>query len=207
VDKTLIIDSFLTEKSLGDVLAKLFPDRKIEAQFNVPGSRLRIDYFVPSINLAIEYDGDRHYTSPITFKNDIRKQNWTMENGSRLMNEIKRLPKIVQRELFDSVNLLRVTSRHELFAPKQFWGWFDKQNLPPSPLLKCEDIKRNEPIVGYSRGIVIGLIDSHLSLPEAAFYLYGEFCMSSTSACHLSDAPLADQIAALDIFEDGGYIT
>ena len=58
---------------------------KWEAEhMGIPGRRFRFDYFVPDLNLAIEYEGlgfkSRH-TNPVGYTNDCRKYNLSALNG------------------------------------------------------------------------------------------------------------------------------
>lgn len=59
-----------------EILKELFPMENIYEEVEVPGSRLRLDFFLPSSKLAIEVHGEQHYTfNPFFQKNKINFMN------------------------------------------------------------------------------------------------------------------------------------
>ena len=50
------------ERRLGRLLRRIFPNRTIKEQFplKVGGRNLRVDFYLPGIGLAFEYDGRQH---------------------------------------------------------------------------------------------------------------------------------------------------
>lgn len=80
--------SYLTEKSLGDILAAL--GKKPEAQFSI--GRFRYDFVLPSDEVLVEFDGYHHFQDPATIYRDKVKTELAVKEGFRLV----RIPYFVQ---------------------------------------------------------------------------------------------------------------
>lgn len=74
-------------KQLGDELKKIFPNLTILREMTCFGTRLRLDFFIPSIKIAFEFDGKQHeeysdffHKSRINYAksqlNDMKKHRW-----------------------------------------------------------------------------------------------------------------------------------
>jgi very-short-patch-repair endonuclease len=62
------------EKSLGALvlqaeLEKMFPGFRIEAEYGI-GERLRLDFYIPDLKVAFEFNGTQHYTYTPAFHTD-----------------------------------------------------------------------------------------------------------------------------------------
>lgn len=88
------------EEKIASVLQEIFPESTIERQYKIykPGSNhpLMLDFFIPSKSLAIEYNGEQHYTRSKWFgstekaflqyqENDNFKKCYCKNNGIRLI--------------------------------------------------------------------------------------------------------------------------
>lgn len=84
------------EKTLGDLLHEMFPHCGLFHEFVCPSTRLRIDFFMPSLSLAFEFDGVQHekYTPHFhknrtgyakSQTNDADKEEWCEINAIRLI--------------------------------------------------------------------------------------------------------------------------
>jgi hypothetical protein len=72
---------------------------------------LRFDFYIPHLNLCIEYDGELHYRSSSIFggdetlsrikKNDMIKTNWCLENNIKLI----RIPYKKKNKIFKILSL------------------------------------------------------------------------------------------------------
>lgn len=65
---------YLTEKSLGDVLAVLFPNTEIIHNKKHKDLDFRPDYFIPSEKLVVEFNGFGHYTNNKIVEQDYHKR-------------------------------------------------------------------------------------------------------------------------------------
>lgn len=84
-------DEYLTEANLGELLAIIFPD--VEIIHNKKHSLgFRPDYWIPSANLIVEYDGPRHFVETDVVLDDIRKMKMMKESGIKCV----RIPYFVQ---------------------------------------------------------------------------------------------------------------
>jgi very-short-patch-repair endonuclease len=89
------------EKLLKTILGRIYPEHTIKSQDSLGFlGRLRVDYSIPKLKLAFEYDGLHHF-QPVQFggisaekanlafkrqrKNDQKKQKMCEENGYRLI--------------------------------------------------------------------------------------------------------------------------
>lgn len=86
------------QKSCGEEIQNILPCEIILEEFNIPGSLLKIDFFLPRRKIAIECDGDQHDKFNPFFHgdknlsqsyvkqkvNDIKKEEWCEMNGISL---------------------------------------------------------------------------------------------------------------------------
>lgn len=89
-NRTASYAGYLTEQKLGSVLNKLFSN--VYRQCKLSGSKLKFDYYLPAIRLAVEFDGYSHYTSHRVIERDQRKAQWCRDNQVLLV----RIPYFVQ---------------------------------------------------------------------------------------------------------------
>src|SRR5690606_15655271 len=47
--------------SVGQIIDRVFPGQIVLEEFYVPGEKLRIDFFLPRLKLAVEVMGEQHY--------------------------------------------------------------------------------------------------------------------------------------------------
>lgn len=86
------------QQELGLYLRENFPVEGILEEFTVPGSRMKLDFFIPDRKLAFEVNGAQHdeYTpvfhgQPGEMKfakqkgRDIKKRQWCIDNGFELV--------------------------------------------------------------------------------------------------------------------------
>jgi len=84
------------EEQLGLILRELFPTCGIFHEFPCVGTRLRLDFFIPIMSLAFEFDGRQHEEHVPHFHgdrigyaksqtNDADKQRWCELNGIKLI--------------------------------------------------------------------------------------------------------------------------
>lgn len=71
----LLMHEHLTEERLGHLLRCRFGDDMVKSQYTIPGTRYRMDYVInfSDRQVAIEFDGPRHYTSAQQIQRDILK--------------------------------------------------------------------------------------------------------------------------------------
>lgn len=95
--------NYLTEKSLGDALLRIFPKHEFVHNKQVPesGIRNRPDYRCDELKMIIEFDGHRHYTEAKVIIKDIE----TEEVWSKMGYHTIRIPYFIQltRELINRV--------------------------------------------------------------------------------------------------------
>jgi len=72
---------FLTENSLGDFLSVLFKEEEIIHNKKIKDLEFRPDYYLPNLNLVVEFDGYRHFTDNKVVVSDIRKE-WIMSENN-----------------------------------------------------------------------------------------------------------------------------
>ncbi len=82
---------------IGNILDELFSRQNILEEFVIPRSgNLKLDFFIPSLNIAIEVDGAQHENFVKHFhgdisgfrkakENDIRKERWCEINNINLI--------------------------------------------------------------------------------------------------------------------------
>lgn len=86
----------MSENFIGDILDTMVTG--VKRQYKIRdgiGGTLRIDFFIPSIKIAIEYNGEQHYGPTAFFggeeryklqmARDSRKRNWCRSHGIRLI--------------------------------------------------------------------------------------------------------------------------
>lgn len=60
-------EKWVSQTKLGEIIKEIFSDVTIESEYRAKFlGRLRLDYFIPEMNLAFEYDGGQHFM-PVTF--------------------------------------------------------------------------------------------------------------------------------------------
>ena len=121
---------YLTEEKLGNVLRSLYGKTKVIAQQRVGSSRLRFDFFLPDLNLAVEFDGFRHFSSFKTILADADKDRIAKSLGIKVI----RIPYFVQLTSTVAKKLLKVNCVIETSYPH---GFIDRKALLPydfSPL-------------------------------------------------------------------------
>ena len=88
------------ERMLGERLRGLFPNSTIYAQLPCLGTDLRLDFYIHSIKMAFEFDGEQHGQFSAHFhkdrrgflraqENDRKKGEWCDINGIRLIRVTK----------------------------------------------------------------------------------------------------------------------
>lgn len=70
---------YLTEEKLGVILKKIFPDVVAQYKISSSGRTFKVDYFIPSTNTVVEYNGDRHYTQSKTIYRDYLLREYCLE--------------------------------------------------------------------------------------------------------------------------------
>jgi very-short-patch-repair endonuclease len=108
------------EYALGDILAEEFPHLVILPQHHIRyrSTSLYLDYYIPALHLAFEYDGKQHFTfirhfhgSKDGFKRslgrDRLKEQWCEENGIKIIriryNE-KLNKQLIRRKIKNLIN-------------------------------------------------------------------------------------------------------
>jgi very-short-patch-repair endonuclease len=103
----IFINEYLVKREIKFIRQKTFNKCKNK-------SLLYFDFYLPELNLCIEYDGEFHY-KPIfgikyleeTTKRDIIKNNYCEKNNIRLLRipytEFNKIPEILENELFQNV--------------------------------------------------------------------------------------------------------
>jgi hypothetical protein len=88
------IPEYLTEKSLGEKLTKIFSNQVFIHDEVVPdsGVRFRPDYRCDELHLIIEFDGDRHYREAAVIVRDQKKDKIFSKMGYKVV----RIPYFVQ---------------------------------------------------------------------------------------------------------------
>lgn len=82
--------------SVGQIIDRVFPGQIVLEEFYVPGEKLRIDFFLPRLKLAVEVMGEQHYAYNSFFhgskeafvrskQRDVRKAQWCEINDIRLV--------------------------------------------------------------------------------------------------------------------------
>lgn len=88
-----------TQQTVGDDLIKLYPNDIIFTEVFIPNEGFFLDFFIPSLKLVIEVNGNQHYNHVKHFHKTIkdfnqqkdrdnRKRQWCKLNGFKLI-EIK----------------------------------------------------------------------------------------------------------------------
>jgi len=81
---------------LGDILEELFENFKLYEEFPCVPTNLRLDFFIPVLNLAFEFDGEQHdryvayfhkdrYGFARSKANDTMKECWCQANAITLI--------------------------------------------------------------------------------------------------------------------------
>ena len=81
---------------LGCRIASIYPKMTILEEFSIPGSRLRLDFYMPQLNLAFEFQGEQHDEYNAFFHGDKKgfeksqardekKERWCELNGIKLI--------------------------------------------------------------------------------------------------------------------------
>jgi len=81
---------YLEEKFLGEILLQLFPNENII--HNRKLLNFRPDYYIPSKNIVIEFDGPLHYTDSKTIIRDFKKD----KDYKEINIDVIRLPYFIQ---------------------------------------------------------------------------------------------------------------
>jgi len=98
------IENFLNQSNIEYIFQKRFPDLKGKRQ-----QPLRIDFFIPSFHLYIEYDGEGHFNENyfrnngvLDHTNDIKKQKYCDNNKLKLI----RIPYHIKQDLQEFLEFL-----------------------------------------------------------------------------------------------------
>lgn len=86
---------------LGQLLRTLYPGYVICEEFVIPDTRLSIDFFIPALGIAFEFDGSQHlkyneffHGSKKAFNaqkdRDLKKEQWCALNNLRIVRVIKK---------------------------------------------------------------------------------------------------------------------
>lgn len=76
-NKLISYEGYLIEEKLGIILKQIFPEVEPQKRFG----RYKVDYFIPSIKSAVEFNGYKHYSSPKQIIRDyILKEKLKQEN-------------------------------------------------------------------------------------------------------------------------------
>lgn len=138
------------QSSLMYVIKKLIPGSEIVNEFHI-GEKLRLDIYLPSYKLAIEYHGRQHYVHIPAFhetyddfiraqERDERKSQLCAENGITLVS-FRYTDDLSEDAVYDRIlNAIRNSQVSEAVKPKY------KPNLSPknSPQFEHAKIKRKE---------------------------------------------------------------
>ena len=105
------------QQRLGDELEQLFPNVKILEEVPCFGTRLKIDFFMPSVKIAFEFDGRQHeefneffHGNKLQFAksqlNDMKKHHWCEINKIILIR--------IKEDDFENLQeIIYERSRHE----------------------------------------------------------------------------------------------
>lgn len=81
----LIINGYLTQSKLFDVLRRIFGEENVigEEIPAIPGTRTRFDmaFRKDSTIIIVEMDGDEHYRNSLKIRGDKAKDDWTLAQG------------------------------------------------------------------------------------------------------------------------------
>jgi len=171
---------YLTEKSLGIYLNKIFPNHEFINSKKVPNSEInfRPDYRQDDLKLIIEFDGPSHYTQSSVIIKDLIKDN----KYSSLGYKIIRIPYFIQMSKEVIKNLFNVN-----FDIEQIYkhGFIDEKVVLPADycykgLVRFEeDLDRfyyiKEDIINSLRGKVDKLGNIDLVLPYPMHDLISHF--------------------------------
>lgn len=94
------------QQKLGDILQELFTSYQIYEEFPCLGTKLRLDFLIPGLSMAFEFDGEQHeeYTPHFhktrsgfarSISNDAEKEDWCAMNGIALFR--------ISEEDFDNI--------------------------------------------------------------------------------------------------------
>jgi very-short-patch-repair endonuclease len=84
------------QKLLGEALLELFPNIVVYTEVPCFGTKMRMDFFIPELNLCCEFDGEQHYEYNPFFheskkhfleqqKRDFLKEEWMQINSIRFV--------------------------------------------------------------------------------------------------------------------------
>lgn len=109
---------YLTEKILGEVLKKLYPNNTFIHDKSVPnsGSRRRPDYRCDELMLIVEFDGLHHYVNAEKILNEEEKTNMYESMGYKVI----RVPYFVQITTDTIRHLFGIVFEHEQEYPHGF---------------------------------------------------------------------------------------
>lgn len=65
-------DEYLTEDGLYEFLLQFLKEDEIIRQFRVPGTRCKVDFYIPKYKLAIEFNGFYHFTNYKQQERDVK---------------------------------------------------------------------------------------------------------------------------------------
>jgi hypothetical protein len=102
-NKNVKKSSSVGEEILADLLAQYFPDKEILSQFYIDHGQ-RLDFFIPELNLAWEFDGEQHSTFVESFHGTLE----SFEHGK----ELDRVKELKCQSL--GITLVRIDFKEDL---------------------------------------------------------------------------------------------
>ena len=145
---------YLTEKSLGEFLTKIFKTEFIHDKV-VPNSNIknRPDYRNDDLMLIVEFDGYLHYTQPKTILTDSKKDKVYTSMGYKVV----RIPYFVQI----STEIIKILFNEDIDIEQEYpHGFIDPKCILPAEFCSLGTKRYNEDLVKF--GIISSDIEQSL---------------------------------------------
>lgn len=86
--KTVSYCDYLTEKKLGSLLQEIFIDCTVIFQYKIKVNTRKfiVDFFIPELNMAIEFNGDSHYRKGSVLYRDKLLEEYCKKESIRLID-------------------------------------------------------------------------------------------------------------------------
>lgn len=123
MNKTIANKEYLTEAGLYPFLEKVFGAENIQRQHRLANRKI-VDYFVENCNLAIEFDGYKHYQSEKTVQRDIDTHVFLRNEGIHCIH----IPYWLQHSV---VAMIYFGEHDASLLPKYPLGFIDKDCVHP----------------------------------------------------------------------------